>query len=114
MEIKLRPLDSLEIETLEKILDGTIVVTPQEIARTHWMTKEVTSAPEAYPTKAFIVWCDEDGTIQFGKVRWAHRQNIIRADGSRHDSWSATPFPGAWTDVPRDRIVRVMHPDAFL
>lgn len=56
---------------------------------------------------AYIAWENSDGEIEFGPVRW----KTVYRDVETH--YSASPFPGAWSNVPEGRILRVRHPDAM-
>jgi hypothetical protein len=97
MNITTRDLSNLENEILDRIVDETGV------------PGKTTTGENVF---AYIVWVDENG-VQFGPVRWAHKQNYHFADGHTEDSWSASPFPGGWTMVPRSQIIRVRHGKAI-
>jgi hypothetical protein len=60
------------------------------------------------PTVAYVVWKGKDGAIEMGPCRQAYRNNIHR-NGENFDSWSVSPFPGAWIMVPLSDIIRVRH-----
>jgi hypothetical protein len=90
-------LSRLEIEILEKILNGEIEGTKKN--------------DMDYPTVAYIVWID-NGEVNMGPVRWAHQNNYHTNEGV-FNSWSASPFPGAWAMVPISKIVRVRHVNAI-
>lgn len=96
MEITVK-LGALELEILEQILNKEI-----EGIKKHDMD---------YPTVAYIVWI-ENGRVEMGPVRWGHKNNYHTNEGTYH-SWSASPFPGAWSAIPIFKIVRVRHIDAF-
>lgn len=98
MEIVVGKLSLLELEILNDILDGKI-----EGVKKHEM---------AYPTVAHIAWVSEKGIIEIGPVRWGHRNNYHTNEGA-FNSFDASPFPGAWTMVPTNRIVRVRHVNAW-
>lgn len=55
---------------------------------------------------AYIAWTGHDGTVEFGPVRWR-----MLSDGEL--LYSASPFPGAWTYVKEDQVLRVRHPRAM-
>jgi UPF0288 family protein (methanogenesis marker protein 3) len=90
-------LSRLELEILDEILENKI-----EGVKKHEMD---------YPTVAYIVWID-NGEVNMGPVRWAHKNNYHTNEGT-FNSWSASPFPGAWTAVPISKIVRVRHINAI-
>lgn len=58
-------------------------------------------------TRGYAVWINERGDIQMGTIRWAHEYA-----GTAY--YSCSPFPGAWTDVPRGNILRVSAPAALV
>jgi hypothetical protein len=93
MQVKTE-LSHLELEILNDILDNKI-----EGTKKHEMS---------YPTVAYIAWI-ENGKVEMGPVRWGHRNSMPK----QCDRWSASPFPGAWSDVPMKDIVRVRHIDAI-
>lgn len=98
MEIVVGKLSDLELEILNDILQGKI-----EGTKKHEM---------AHPTVAHIAWVNSKGMIEMGPVRWGHHGNYHTNEGT-FDSWDASPFPGAWTMVPLNRIVRVRHVNAW-
>lgn len=91
-------MNKLEKEIVEKIINGEI-----EGSLRH---------PLDYPTVAYAVWKNANDEIEFGRVRWGHRNNYHTNEGV-FDSLSCTPFPGAWSDVPVNRIIRISHHKAF-
>jgi hypothetical protein len=82
-------LSHLELTILDDILEGKIEGT----------------------YKAMIAWI-KDGRLEFGPCRWAYKNNYHTNDG-KFDSWSASPFPGAWSIIPITQIVRVRHFEAI-
>jgi len=107
MQINDRPLGHLGNEILDKILEVQGTIRTVTVTRDHWDGSGPYEA-QVWPPQAFIVWVDERGDVQFGPVRWAHRGHQ-----GQPDRWSASPFPGAWTDVKRDQILCVRHPEAL-
>lgn len=106
-EIVTRPLTDHETRVLTQILDATA----QGGVRAEPVTREHASGSYTvyeFPAQAFIVWVDDQG-LQFGPVRWGHRNDLP----GQCDRWSASPFPGAWVDVPLKDILAVRHPDAM-
>jgi len=100
MEIQIKQeLDNFELEILERIQNGEIKGIKDS------------AHPMADPTVAIITWV-ENGRIETGRCRWANRNNIITKEG-RYDSWSVSPFPGAWIMITLSQIMRVRHVEAF-
>ncbi len=98
MNIEIK-LGDLEEETIEEILSGKIEGHKETIYD--------------HATVAYAVWFNmNENRIEHGRVRWGHRKNWITNEG-REDTLSCSPFPGAWTDVPISRIIRVTHHRAF-
>jgi hypothetical protein len=92
-------LDNLELDILERIQEGKI------------KGRKDPRYPMADPIVGYIVWVNE-GRIEMGPVRYGYRKNIHTNEGT-FDSWSASPFPGAWTMVPMSKIIRVRHAEAM-
>lgn len=90
-------LGTLEMEILEKILNNEI--------------EGIKKNELDYPTVAYIVWI-ENGRVEMGPVRWGYKYNYHTNEGT-FNSWSASPFPGAWAMVPISKIVRVRHVNAI-
>lgn len=90
--IKVHPLSDVEIRILDRAFTE---------ARSERMVEA---------TVCVITWIDVDNFVQSGRVRWGTRGNF--QPGAR-DSVSASPFPGAWSNVPVERIISVRQLESF-
>lgn len=67
--------------------------------------RDVPESGNAVP-HAYAVWTDRKGDVQMGPVRWKTVQTRGDAAGTYY---SASPFPGAWTEIREDAFLRVRH-----
>lgn len=88
-----------------QIIAPALMAFERELLESVFTPSRATTDPNgAYPVRCVATWIDDLNQIQTGPVRWGMRGNIH--PGAR-DSVSASPFTGAWSMVPLDRIVRV-------
>lgn len=108
-------LSTLERDILSRIDVGFDMALPTQV---DWAKDTRTSNEKAAEwtcallrtPSALIVWIDEDGLHQMGAVRGRRPAGY---GGRRQDMLDASPFPGAWCEVPINRVLIVRHPETI-
>jgi len=74
-----------------------------------WLHSLVESCKNSYTEdeKLYIAWRASNGRIEMGPCHSAYGINKFRPE----NTYSVSPFPGAWTVIRESAIIRVSHGD---